>query len=308
MGNIPVVQLEIFGERAYGMDYNGNKKFETKRILLGVAYSQGGREHMQDVFSINLHAGGKVFSEHIDFMGVMDGHGPNGEAIAMFLATNLCDTVLNFYEKGQHFLESIKTACLLIDTRMRSAPNLKDETGQIQGGSTCTAIWIKEKRIYSCNVGDSRFILSYKGKAFPVTEDHKPMCEKERQRIYNAGGSVSDNRLNGILSVSRAFGDFQFKADESRSKNDQLVTALPDVFTVDIDPNIDFMVLASDGVWDVMSNQQVVDFVKDRLHTVRPINKIATLLIDTCDSLGPTICGAESDNLTCIIAMFKDHA
>ncbi len=262
---------------------------------------------MQDVFSVNLQAGGEMFSEQIDFMGVMDGHGPKGEDVAMFVATNLCDTVLNFYEKGHHFLESIETACLLIDKRMRSNNSLRDESGQIQGGSTCTAIWIKEKRIYSCNVGDSRFILSYKGKAFPVTEDHKPMCKRERQRIYNAGGYVSEDRVNGILAVSRAFGDFQFKADHSLSKIDQLVTVVPDVFTVDIDNNIDFMVLASDGIWDVMSNQQVVDFVEERLHSVKPINRIANLLIDTCDSLGPTLCGMESDNLTCIIAMFKDH-
>ncbi len=289
------------------MDVKGSQNFENEKVKLGVAFSQGGREYMQDVFVVDLDASKDINPERIDFMGVMDGHGPHGESVAMFVATNLCNTVLDIYNKGHTFLEAIEMACLIIDNRLQSLDMLMDHTGQITGGSTCTAIWIKEKKIFSCNVGDSRFILSYRGKAYPVTEDHKPESLRERQRIYNAGAYIQDNRVAGVLGVARAFGDFPFKSELHLSNIEQAVSAFPDVFTVDIDPNIDFMVLASDGVWDILSNQQVVDFVMKHINSVMPLNKIATLLIDSCYNLVPQWCGMGSDNLTCIIAMFKNQ-
>ncbi len=288
------------------MDLKGSQIFENRRVKLGVAYSKGGRDYMQDIFSVDLDQGIAADSIPVDFMGVMDGHGPNGENIAMFVAHHLCDTVLELYKKGHHFLESIEMACLVLDEKIRLSSQMMDKNGQVMGGSTCNAIWIRQKKIYSCNVGDCRFILSYKGKAFAVTEDHKPDARREKQRIFRAGGFVNENRVNGILGVARSFGDFVFKSDLGRGQTEQLVTALPDVFTVEIDPNIDFMVLASDGVWDVLTNQQVVDFIEERIHKVMPLNRIATLLIELCNNLVPTWCGMGSDNLTCIIATIKN--
>ncbi len=289
------------------MDIKDSQNFENKRVRLGVAFAQGGRDYMQDVFSVHLDASKASDPIPIDFLGVMDGHGPNGEKVAMFVASNLCDAVLELFRSGHHFLESIEMACLVLDEKLRGSHWLMDATGQISGGSTCNAIWIREKKIYSCNVGDCRFILSYKGKAFPVTEDHKPESKKERQRIIKAGGYVSDNRVNGILGVARSFGDFVFKTRSSKTAAEQVVTALPDVFTVEIDQNIDFMVLASDGVWDVMSNQEVVDFVKERLNK-DDLDKIAMLLIEMCHAMVPTWCGMGSDNMTCVIAILKNKS
>ncbi len=289
------------------MDLKDSQIFENRRVQLGVAYSKGGRDYMQDAFSVQLDAGIAADSIPVDFMGVMDGHGPNGENIAMFVAHHLCDTVLEEYRKlrKEDFLESIKTACLVLDEKIRLSAQMMDENGQVTGGSTCSAIWIRQKKIYSCNVGNCRFILSYKGKAFAVTEDHKPDATREKQRISRAGGFVNENLVNGTLGVARSFGDFNFKCDKAREPTEQLVTALPDVFTVEIDPSIDFMVLASDGVWDVMTNQQVVDFIEERIHKVMPLNRIATLLIELCNNLVPPWYGEGSDNLTCIIAYLK---
>ncbi len=305
---VRVSARDYFAKVVSFMKFQGSKKFESDRIIAGVAYSQGGRDYMQDVFSVNLENEG-LYSNPVNFLAVMDGHGPNGENIAMFVATHLYDTVLHLHVvEGLPFLEAIEIGCLIVDDKLRKAEALMDDDGNVLGGSTCTAVWILESTIYSCNVGDSRFILSYRGKAFPITEDHKPENAREMLRINDAGGFIIDKRVNGILSVSRAFGDFPLKSESELLEIEQPVSAFPDVFTVEIDPDIDFIVLASDGVWDIMSNQNVVDYVDKHISKKKPLHRIAVRLIDKCSRiLAHYYPELKSDNLTCIIAMLKQQ-
>ncbi len=277
--------------------------FTNDMVILGVAFAQGGRDYMQDAFSINLNT--KAKGEDIAFMGVFDGHGPNGENVARFIAYNLSEEVLEQYNSGQSFPQSIETACLLLDDRMRRTKKLMDEEGTVIGGTCCNAIWIKGKKIYSCNVGDSRFIVAYNEKAVAITEDHKPHIGSERIRIYQAGGHVSDQRVNGVLGVARSFGDYMFKQDDKKEAHEQLVTCLPDVRTVDIDSSIDFMVLASDGIWDMMTNQETVDFIIERMHKTVPLDQIGEELIDNCRIPIDPATGLGADNMTVIIAVLK---
>lgn len=95
--------------------------------------------------------------------------------------------------------------------------------------------------------------------------DHKPNNEKETQRIKDAGGWVAFNRVNGSLALSRALGDFVYKQNEEKKPEEQIVTAYPDVETVDLTDDHEFIVLACDGIWDVMSNERVVEFVRQRI-------------------------------------------
>lgn len=97
--------------------------------------------------------------------------------------------------------------------------------------------------------------------------DHKPEDEIELNRIIKAGGKVSsDGRVNGGLNLSRAIGDLGYKQNKELGPKEQMITALPDVKTLTIDPATDeFIVLACDGIWNSMSSQEVVDFVRCRL-------------------------------------------
>lgn len=259
---------------------------------------------MQDAFSINLNTATK--DGEVDFFGVFDGHGPNGENISRFVAYKLCDMVVSQYsKKNQSFPQAIETACLLLDEKMRSTKELMDDDGVVLGGSTTCVVWVKGSEIFSCNVGDSRFILAYNNKAVPVTEDHKPTLNTERVRIYQAGGHVSDARVNGILGVARSFGDFMFKTQKNRGPHEQLVSCLPDVRTVEIDNRIDFLVIASDGIWDMMTNQQTVDFIIKRMHKTVPLNEICEQLIDNCRIPIDPLTGLGADNMTVIIAVLR---
>jgi serine/threonine protein phosphatase PrpC len=112
-------------------------------------------------------------------------------------------------------------------------------------------------KVWIAHVGDSRAVLCTEGKAQVLTQDHKPSVEAERKRIRDAGGFVINRRVMGELAVSRAIGDSDFKEPSCK-----LVVAEPDVTEAHtISAKDQFYVIACDGLFDVMTNQEVCDFV-----------------------------------------------
>ena len=96
--------------------------------------------------------------------------------------------------------------------------------------------------------------------------DHKPEDLEERTRIEKAGYKVtSDGRVSGGLNLSRAIGDHAYKKKSSLSAEEQAITALPDIRTLTLDDRDEFLVIACDGIWNFMSSQDVIDFVRLRL-------------------------------------------
>ncbi|KAL3319426.1 hypothetical protein Ciccas_001899 [Cichlidogyrus casuarinus] len=144
--------------------------------------------------------------------------------------------------------------------------------GQTSGCTACSALFVpdlttKNVRLFVANVGDSRAVLCRDGKAVDLSCDHKPESPEELARIKKAGGAVGvDGRVNGGLNLSRAIGDHTYKQREDLSLSQQMITADPDVTDTVLDPKQDqFLVIACDGVWNVMTSQEVVDFVLARL-------------------------------------------
>lgn len=97
------------------------------------------------------------------------------------------------------------------------------------------------------NAGDSRSVLGIKGRAKPLSFDHKPQNEGEKARICAAGGFVDFGRVNGNLALSRAIGDFEFKKSADLPPEQQIVTAYPDVTVHEISDDDEFLVIACDG-------------------------------------------------------------
>jgi protein phosphatase 1B len=132
------------------------------------------------------------------------------------------------------------------------------------------------------NCGDSRGLLVRNNEVVLKTLDHKPNLPAERDRITKAGGSVMIQRVNGSLAVSRALGDFEYKTNGEMGQTEQLVSPEPDVLSIERDPKDEFVVLACDGIWDVMSNEDIRDFVRDRLRTTDKLDEISNSVLDTC--------------------------
>ncbi|RZC75959.1 hypothetical protein C5167_000066 [Papaver somniferum] len=123
-------------------------------------------------------------------------------------------------------------------------------------GSTAVVSIVTPEKVVVANCGDSRAVLSRGGKAVPLSTDHKPDLPAELQRIQSAGGRViywDGPRVLGVLAMSRAIGDNYLKP---------YVSSEPEITVTDRTEEDEFMILASDGLWDVVSNDTACDIVR----------------------------------------------
>ena len=130
-------------------------------------------------------------------------------------------------------------------------------------GTTALVALLANNELIVANVGDSRGVMcDRQGRTIPLSYDHKPHLSQERKRIKKAGGFITFNgvwRVAGVLATSRAIGDFPLK-------DRNFLIADPDIqiFNLgDIQPQ--FLILATDGLWDAFSNEEAVMYIKERL-------------------------------------------
>ncbi|XP_043253841.1 probable protein phosphatase CG10417 [Colletes gigas] len=175
--------------------------------------------------------------------------------------------------------------------------------------SGCTAVVaiMKGNELYVANVGDSRCVLCSNGEAVDLSLDHKPEDEPEKKRIIKAGGKISaGGRINGGLNLSRAIGDHAYKQNVNLPLEEQIISSLPDVRHITIEPGKDeFIVLACDGIWNFMSSQDVIEFISDRLtNNYNNLSKICEELFDHCLAPNTRGDGTGCDNMTAVIVRF----
>ncbi|KAH6790922.1 Protein phosphatase 2C family protein [Perilla frutescens var. frutescens] len=177
-----------------------------------------------------------------------------------------------------------------------------DFSGPTSGCTSCVAI-IGENQLVVANAGDSRCVISRNGQAYNLSRDHKPDLEAERDRILKAGGFIHAGRVNGSLNLSRAIGDMEFKQNKFLPAEKQIVTADPDVNTVELSDDDEFVVLACDGIWDCMSSQQLVEFIHEQLRHESKLSLVCEKVLHRC--LAPIAGGEGCDNMTMILVQFK---
>lgn len=128
-----------------------------------------------------------------------------------------------------------------------------DNIAMHTGCTACVAL-ITDTEIICANSGDSRCVLSNNGKAIEMSIDHKPENPGERTRIERAGGFVEDNRVKGVLNLSRSLGDLEYKGDSTLSVENQMITCVPEIKVEKLTKNNDFLVIACDGIWDCLTS------------------------------------------------------
>ncbi|KAL6033541.1 hypothetical protein STEG23_027415 [Scotinomys teguina] len=187
----------------------------------------------------------------------------------------------------------------------------KEEPGS-DSGTTAVVALIRGKQLIVANAGDSRCVVSEAGKALDMSYDHKPEDEVELARIKNAGGKVTMNgRVNGGLNLSSAIGDHFYKRNKNLPPEEQMISALPDIKVLTFTVDHEFMVIACDGNWNVMSSQEVVDFIqskssqRDENGELRLLSSIVEELLDQCLAPDTSGDGTGCDNMTYIIICFK---
>ncbi|CAN0250482.1 unnamed protein product, partial [Pylaiella littoralis] len=176
------------------------------------------------------------------------------------------------------------------------------------GATAVMGLLVGGKTLVVANAGDSRCVVSRKGEAVDMSTDHKPEDDVELARIEKAGGAVVDGRVQGNLNLSRAIGDLMYKADEALSPEEQMITADPELKTLELTPEDEFIVLACDGVWNSLTSQETIDFVRTRLidsGDEPPLSKACSDLCDACCADTVDGDGTGLDNVTAVIVQLN---
>lgn len=269
-----------------------NEHGKGNGLQYGLSSMQGWRIEMEDAHAAvaNLpgelkdwaffavfdgHAGARVSShcsEHL-LQSITSGEEFQPSCIAK-LANESEDKTIDCIKKGIH------AGFLKLDESMRQMPEVA--SGEDKSGTTAVCAFISPTHIFVANCGDSRGVLYRKTGIGVSTQDHKPVNPTEKERIQNAGGSVMIQRVNGSLAVSRALGDYEYKNVEGKGPCEQLVSPEPEIYVERRQGEDEFLVLACDGVWDVMTNEDLCAFVRSRLLITDDLEAITNQIVDTC--------------------------
>jgi len=274
-----------------------------ERLIYGLSSMQGWRISMEDAHAAVLDLQNSdepqrptTAEERLSFFGVYDGHG--GDRVANFSGENIHKILAKQAAfAAKDYEQALKDAFLATDRAILQDSRYEDEVS----GCTASAALITSTKIYVANAGDSRTVLGVKGRAKPLSFDHKPQNEGEKARITAAGGFVDFGRVNGNLALSRAIGDFEFKKSAKLPPEEQIVTAYPDVTAHEITDDDEFLVVACDGIWDCQSSQAVIEFVRRGIVAKQELDKICENLMDNCLSINSEAGGVGCDNMTMAI-------
>lgn len=198
---------------------------------------------------------GPAHNPNEDFFGVFDGHG--GREAAIYAAKNLYLKIgRNFSLNAHEPLKSITSAFEETNAWMMQQ--------RMNSGSTAAVSFVVGSTLYTANVGDTRVVLGWKDKkAVRLSFDHKPSVASEKERIERLGGEVTKKfgvaRVNGVLGVSRAFGDCKLVP---------FVSAVPHINILELTEETMFLIIACDGFWDEFSDQEAVELVYEKSATV----------------------------------------
>lgn len=226
----------------------------------------------------------KNYWPRTSFFGIYDGHG--GSMCSEFLRDSLHKLILNDINYPDNVELAIKNGFFNAEKTFlnKYALDPNDENNILDRSGSCAVILlVVDKKIYVANVGDSRALFSEKKgkKIVAVTEDHKPNNITERNRIIKNGGHVYQSKtvisgaenenlngqilfgpyrvLPGRLSVSRTIGDIEAKS-EKFGGNHNVIIWEPDIFVYDLNKtNIDFFIMGCDGIFDQISNEEIMD-------------------------------------------------
>ncbi|BAT89494.1 protein phosphatase 2C 39 [Vigna angularis] len=262
-------------------DSGKGKSKMKKHITHGFHLVKGRSGHAMEDYVVAQFK--QVDNNELGLFAIFDGH--SGQSVPDYLRTHLFDNILkepNFWTEPA---DAVKRAYSITDS------TILDKSGELgRGGSTAvTAILINCQKLVVANIGDSRAVLCQNGQAKQLSVDHEPSVESED--IKNRGGFVSNfpgdvPRVDGQLAVSRAFGDKSLKVHLSSE---------PHVIVELIGDDAEFVILASDGLWKVMTNQEAVDAIRD----VKDARSAAKILTEEARNR------KSSDDISCVVVKFQ---
>jgi protein phosphatase 1L len=257
---------------------------EYSRILVGISEDIGYRNAMEDEHAIYQNPQKGFFGAE-----VYDGHG--GRKAAQVAAEMVTPHFLHAWslESGKPLKERRPEYDLLREAYLAVDRHLVE--GSVDSGTTAAGIYLIDDRFLAANCGDTRIVIGIKDGVSTLTLDHKPNLSEELQRIEDQGGyviSLGVARVQGILAVSRSMGDWSLKP---------YVTAEPRIAEGYLGRENDFIVIACDGVWDVLSPEIVIAVTRAAADVQAAAESIKTTAIDT----------GSTDNVTVVVLDVRNY-
>lgn len=299
--------------------------------FLGLSFKVGVAENKNTTFRNKMedvHTYIANFAERVDwgYFAIFDGHA--GKDTARWCGNNLHTLLEEEIEKSNNDASSPPATPITDKNDLRDdlykcfikADELIEKGGQGKSGCTAAVAVLRwessidkpllhtktenggkfdfkptenhKRMLYTSNVGDLRIVLYRAGKAYRLTYDHKATDIHEISRIEENGGLVLKNRVNGMLAVTRSLGDTYMK---------QLVIGIPFTTVTEIIADDEFIIIACDGVWDVMSDSHACKVVQESFRQGYTPEQVAKKLCQLAIDLSTT------DNVTVmIIQLDKD--
>jgi len=248
------------------------------QVRYGMTTCQNKRAYQEDHFKRSVINNG-------DFFGIYDGHG--GDKTATYLAADLHHLMHRYTMQNmpmarimeKAFLDAEQQVCQLCDD-----------------GSTALVVYIDENNSAHCAwAGDSRAVVEKDGKVMFETRDHKPNDRDELARITQYGGAIQKYgvwRVGG-LAISRSIGD---RAIKNRCPGQ--VIAKPDYAAIQLNKHNHFLIMASDGLWDVMSSKEAVAMVTKSLQNKEDVADTVRHMLNCVIARG------SEDNITICVVLF----
>lgn len=205
--------------------------------------------------------------------------------------------ILNCANKKKKVRDSMFKSRLLEYKRDCPELTIDDITKEVvcdSTGSTATVVFIDNNRIVTATLGDCQAVISRKNDvSFDLQEIIHHLSNKdESERVHNAGLTVFGTplRIGGDLAVSRSFGDLRFKKQGTPKLPDcqQPVSIIPDIMVMPRTSDDEFILIGSDGVFDVLTSEQAVKKVKESINTGVSIEKALEQVLDDCCALDST--------------------
>lgn len=292
-----------------------------ERLSWGLTSVIGRRSEMEDVVAVVpgfmsrtcCHVGGCTALgsrssgqlSPLHFFGVYDGHG--GSEVAKFCAEKTHEVIaeewnreeIDGYEWQKKWKEVFVNGFKKADDQV-----LTEAAGSEMVGSTAVVAVVSGCQIILSNCGDSRAILCRRTQTIPLTVDHKPDRADELSRIEGEGGKVinwNGARVFGVLAMSRAIGDIYMSP---------FIIPVPEITFMTRSDEDECLILASDGLWDVMSNDEVGEVARRLLRRRRRSMEDgdispAQVVADTLTQLA--IGKNSSDNISIIVVDLKSR-
>ncbi|GMI81175.1 DNA-binding protein phosphatase 1 [Hibiscus trionum] len=258
----------------------------------------GGRPYMEDthicIADLAKNFGCNLMSEEaVSFYGVFDGHG--GKCASQFVCDHLPRIIVEDADFPLELEKAVTRSFKETDAAFAKSCSL--ESAQASGTTALTAM-IFGRSLLVANAGDSRAVLSRHGTAIEMSKDHRPCCMKEKRRIESLGGFIDDGYLNGQLGVTRALGDWHLEGMKEMGERIGPLSAEPELKMITLTKEHEFLLIGSDGIWDVFTSQNAVDFTRRRLQQHNDVKLCCKEIVEEAIKRGAT------DNLTVVLVSF----